>query len=154
MVKSSNGLKRSVLAVCNICLIKTVNYIEVQMYLFGINGLNKIVRVRVLCVLRHMAQNPRSNWPTWRRSSLKTNFSQRFQIRNKIRNMSRSFLLEGAGGGGREDRGGGGDGGSCMKLKQSTVLYTEDCPGPGPKKWLYRFPVTAELPSCLYLTVR
>ena len=34
------GLKRSVLTACSICFLKTINYIEVQKYLFGINGLN------------------------------------------------------------------------------------------------------------------
>ena len=33
----TNGLTRSVLAACNICFLKTINYIEVQKYLFGIN---------------------------------------------------------------------------------------------------------------------
>ena len=33
------GLKRSVLAPCNTCFLKAINYIEVQKYLFGINGL-------------------------------------------------------------------------------------------------------------------
>ena len=33
------GLKRSALAAWNICFLKTINYIEVQKYLFGINGL-------------------------------------------------------------------------------------------------------------------
>ena len=33
------GLKRSVLAACNIFFLKTINYIEVQKYLFGFNGL-------------------------------------------------------------------------------------------------------------------
>ena len=36
----TKGLKRSVLAVCNICFLKAINLIEVQKYLFGINGLN------------------------------------------------------------------------------------------------------------------
>ena len=35
----TSGLKRSVLAPCNFCFLKTINYIEVQKYLFGINGL-------------------------------------------------------------------------------------------------------------------
>ena len=37
----TNGLKRSVLSACSICFLKTINYkiIEVQKYLFGINGL-------------------------------------------------------------------------------------------------------------------
>ena len=33
---------RSVLAACSICFLKTINYIEVQLYLFGINGLLKV----------------------------------------------------------------------------------------------------------------
>ena len=35
----TDGLKSSVLAACNIFFLKTINYIEVQKYLFGINGL-------------------------------------------------------------------------------------------------------------------
>ena len=37
----NNWLKRSVLAACNICIIKTIIYIEVQKYPFGFNGLKK-----------------------------------------------------------------------------------------------------------------
>ena len=33
------GFNRPVLAACTICFLKTINYIEVQKYLFGINGL-------------------------------------------------------------------------------------------------------------------
>ena len=36
----TNGFKRSVVAACNICFLKTINCIEVQKNLFGINGLN------------------------------------------------------------------------------------------------------------------
>ena len=37
----TNGLKRSVLAACNICFLKTINYIKVQKYfIFEINGLS------------------------------------------------------------------------------------------------------------------
>ena len=34
------GLKGSVLAAWNICFLKTINLIEVQKYLFDINGLS------------------------------------------------------------------------------------------------------------------
>ena len=34
----SNGLKWSVLAACNICPQKIINYIEAEKHLFGING--------------------------------------------------------------------------------------------------------------------
>ena len=37
--EGANGLKRPVFAACNFCYLKTKNYIEVQKYLFGINGL-------------------------------------------------------------------------------------------------------------------
>ena len=36
----TNGLKRSVLAACSLYFLKAINYIEVQKYLFGINGLS------------------------------------------------------------------------------------------------------------------
>ena len=39
----NNGLERSVLAVCNICFLKTINYIKVQRYLFGNNGLRTVL---------------------------------------------------------------------------------------------------------------
>ena len=37
----TNGLNRAELAACNICFLKTINYIKVQKYLFGINGFTK-----------------------------------------------------------------------------------------------------------------
>ena len=30
------------LAACSICFLKTINYVEVQKYLFGINGLREV----------------------------------------------------------------------------------------------------------------
>ena len=38
----------SVLTACSICVLKTINFIEVLKYLFGLNGLNylKLVHVR------------------------------------------------------------------------------------------------------------
>ena len=36
----TNEIKRSVLAACSIYFLKTINWIDVQKYLFGIDGLN------------------------------------------------------------------------------------------------------------------
>ena len=35
----------AVLAACNVCFLKTINFIEAQKYLFGINGLTQWVNV-------------------------------------------------------------------------------------------------------------
>ena len=45
-----NRLKRSVLAACNIYFLKTINYIEVQKYLFGTNrlGLHNLTKYETL----------------------------------------------------------------------------------------------------------
>ena len=37
----TNGLKMSVLAAYNTCFLETINYIEVQKYHFGIDGLRR-----------------------------------------------------------------------------------------------------------------
>ena len=52
----TNGLRRFALAPCSICSLKTRNEIEVQKYLFGINGLAAHVQLCVcVCYLCYIA---------------------------------------------------------------------------------------------------
>ena len=60
----TNGLKTSVLAPCNIRFLKTINWIEVQKYLFGINGLNSDGEFLIFIVGRAWEAKCRSGFPS------------------------------------------------------------------------------------------